>query len=128
MSTIMVVRRTAKQIKCEGYKVEVNGNSFLVFESKKHYKNIKEVEKDLFDLVNKVINGYEGEDGDFILIKPEVYLPACFYSIAINLKYNPFTKVNVIENEINDDDDDPFEIMFATLVYFFMTNHDEEEG
>ena len=44
------------------------------------------------------------------------------------MKNNPLTKVNVIENEINDDLDDPFEIMFPTLVYFFMTNHDKEEG
>ena len=35
-------------------------------------------------------------------------------------------KVNIYE--LNDDLDDPFEIMFPTLVYFFMTNHYEEKG
>ena len=33
--TIMVVRRTVKQVKCEGYKIKVNENSFLVIETKK---------------------------------------------------------------------------------------------
>ena len=56
--TIMVVMRTAKQVKCEGYKNKVNENSFLVFESKEHYRNIKRLEKTLFNLVkNVLING-----------------------------------------------------------------------
>ena len=33
-------------------------------------------------------------------------------------------KVKIIET--NNDLDDPFEIMFPTLVYFFMTNHEGE--
>ena len=59
--TIMVGRRTAKQVKCEGYKIKVNETSFLVFESKKHYNNIVELEISLFRLVNDVLREYEYE-------------------------------------------------------------------
>ena len=34
IQTIMAVGRAAKQVKCEGYKIKVNENSFLVFERK----------------------------------------------------------------------------------------------
>ena len=37
------------------------------------------------------------------------------------------TKVIVVELEKNENLDDPFEIKFPTLVYFFMTNHKKEE-
>ena len=65
--TIMVVRRTAKQVNCEGYKIKVNENSFLVFESKKHYNNIMERERSLFELVNDVLKEYEYEGEEYDL-------------------------------------------------------------
>ena len=40
----------------------------------------------------------------------------------------PLTEVNIFELEKNELLDHPFEIKFPTLVYFFMTKHDKEEG
>ena len=40
---------------CKGYPVVVNKNSYLVFKSKEEYKNIKFIEKELFDLVKNVL-------------------------------------------------------------------------
>ena len=122
--TVIVVRRTAKQVKCEGYKIKVNENSFLVFESKKHYKIIMERERTLFCLINDVFNDreyeYEGEEYDLRRER--------FDYIEFGVKERPLTKVTVIEFEKNENLDHPFEIMFPTLVYFFMTKHDKEEG
>ena len=160
--TIMVVRRTAKQVKCEGYKIKVNENSFLVFESKEHYKNIKRLEKTLFNLVKNVLingineevyelersfqreskskskyrcgceseseTGSESESESNKLIIYNMALSYRFNLIAKNVGKFPLTKVIVVELEKNENLDDPFEIKFPTLVYFFMTNHKKEEG
>ena len=149
----MVVERIAKQVKCEGYKIKVNENSFLVFESKEHYKNIKRLEKLLFNLVNNVlINGineevYELERSFQRESKSKLkYRCGCeseseidkliIYNMALSCRINliasnvgkfPLTKVNVVEFEKNENLDYPFEIKFPTLVYFFMTNHKKEE-
>ena len=47
-----------------------------------------------------------------------------FLIIELFVNKNSLTKVNIMES--NEDLDDPFEIMLATLVYFFMTNHEGE--
>ena len=70
--TIMVVGRIAKQVKCEGYKIKVNKNSFLVFESKKHYKTIMELERTLFRLVNDVLKDYEYQY-EYMKVKNMIY-------------------------------------------------------
>ena len=44
------------------------------------------------------------------------------------MKENPLTKVYVVEFEKNENLDHPFEIIFPTFVYFFMTKHGKEEG
>ena len=44
-----------KMFECKGYPVEVDKNSYLVFESKEEYKDIKSLEKELFDLVKNVL-------------------------------------------------------------------------
>ena len=120
----MVVGRIAKQVKCEGYKIKVNENSFLVFESKKHYKIIMELERTLFRLVNDVLKDYEYEyEGEEYDLWGER-----FDYIENGVKERPLTKVTVIEFEKNENLDHPFEIMFPTLVYFFMTKHKKEEG
>ena len=60
MFTIMDMSKTIRKlIQTKGYKIKVNENSFLVFESKKHYKNIKRLEKVLFYLV--LTNGINKE-------------------------------------------------------------------
>ena len=51
-----------------------------------------------------------------------------FYSVEMEVEKFPLTKVNIFELEENENLDDPFEIKFPTLVYFFMTNHKKEEG
>ena len=127
MSTIMVVGRTAKQVKFAGYKIKVNENSFLVFESKKHYNNIMELERSLFGLVNEVLKEYEYEVEEYDLFNPIHLLGERFDYIEFGVKERPLTKVYVIEFEKNENLDHPFEIMFPTLVYFFMTKHDKEE-
>ena len=48
--------------------------------------------------------------------------------IETGVKERPLTKVYVVEFGKNENLDHPFEIMFPTLVYFFMTKHDKEEG
>ena len=147
--TIMVVGRTAKQVKCEGYKIKVNENSFLVFESKEHYKNIKRLEKSLFNLVKYVlINGIDEEVYEIekafqreseLKLK---YKCGCesesesdklvIYNMALSFRFNsivfkvgkfPLTEVNIFELEKNENLDNPFEIKFPTLLYFFMTKH-----
>ena len=46
--TIMDISNTIRKlIQSKGYKIKVNENSFLVFESKKHYKNVKRLETSL---------------------------------------------------------------------------------
>ena len=104
--TIMVVSSTMQ----DNYVVTVNENVFLIFVSKRYYDKIMEVEKMLYKLVNEVIKGKESEKYFEI------------YSLIIELFVNKksLTKANIIES--NEDVDDPFEIMFPTLVYFFMTN------
>ena len=52
---------SAMKDKSEGYKIKVNENSFLIFETKKHYRFIKELEKILFCLVIDVLNENEYE-------------------------------------------------------------------
>ena len=48
--------------KIKGHKIKVNENVFLVFQSKEDYKNIKRLEKNLFDLVRDVmVNGINEE-------------------------------------------------------------------
>ena len=44
-----------KMIECKGYPVVVNKNRYLVFKSKEEYKDIKSLEKELFDLVKNVL-------------------------------------------------------------------------
>ena len=47
--TIMDYSKTLRKlIQTKGYKIKVNENSFLVFESKEHYKKIKRLEKKTF--------------------------------------------------------------------------------
>ena len=60
---IMDMSKTIRKlIQSKGYKIKVNENSFLVFESKKHYRNIKRLEKLLFHIINYVIiNGVNKE-------------------------------------------------------------------
>ena len=53
--TIMVVS-SAMNDKSERYKINVNKNSYLEFESKKHYKKIMKLEKSLFNLVKYVLS------------------------------------------------------------------------
>ena len=109
--TIMVVC-SARQ---EDYEVQVNENSYLVFDSKRNYHKIMEVEKILLKMVNEVIKGKESEK----------YFEIKFLIIDSYVNRRSLTKVNIIES--NEDLDDPFEIMFPTLVYFFMTNHQGED-
>ena len=155
--TIMVVS-SAMQDKCEGYKINVNKNSYLLFESKKHYKKIMKLEKSLVNLVKYVLSdginkeiyerekarqrefklkcelnygcAYESDsDSDSDSEKIQTYnwaLKDEFYLIEEKIKKFPLMKVNIYE--INDDLDGPFEIMFPTLVYFFMTNHYKQKG
>ena len=101
---IMVVSSALMQKK---YKVKVNENSFLIFYSKRYYDKIMEVEKMLYKLVNEVIKGKESEK----------YFTIRFVIIELFVNKNSLTKVNIIES--NENLDDPFEIMFPTLVYFF---------
>ena len=105
--TIMVVSSTMQ----DNYEVKVNENSFLIFDSKRYYYEIMEVEKMLYKLV---IKGKESEK----------YFEIRFLIIELFVNKNSLTKVNIIE--LNEDFDDPFEIVFPTLVYFFMTNHEGE--
>ena len=98
----------------DNYEVKVNENGFLIFDSKRYYYKIMEVEKMLYKLVNEVIKGKESEN----------YFEISFLIIESFVNKNSLTKVNIIES--NEDLDDPFEIMFPTLVYFFMTNHEVE--
>ena len=108
--TIMVVSSTMQ----DNYEVKVNENGFLIFDSRRYYDKIVEVEKMLYKLVNEVIKGKESEN----------YFEISFLIIESFVNKNSLTKVNIIES--NEDLDDPFEIMFPTLVYFFMTNHEVE--
>ena len=106
---------------------------FLVFESKKHYNNIVELERSLFRLVNDVIKEYEYDSEEYYseekyLFDPIYLLGERFDYIEFGVKESPLTKVYVVEFEKNENLDHPFEIMFPTLVYFFMTKHDKEEG
>ena len=145
-------------IQIKGHKIKVNENGFLVFQSKEHYKNIKRLEKNLFDLVRDVmVNGineekyererarkidyelkckykygceYESEDEKESesekLSTYNMSLANMIYSIEMKVEKFPRTKVNIFELEENENLDDPFEIKFPTLVYFFMTNHKRE--
>ena len=147
-------------IQTKSYKIKVNENSFLVFESKEKYKNIKRLEKTLFDLVrNVLINGiseeiYEREraeqkqselktnyrcgcedeyesENESESDKLRIYNCALrnkFYLIETKLEKFPLTEVKIFELKKNENLDDPFEIKFPTLVYFFTTNHKKEEG
>ena len=108
--TIMVVSSAMQA----DYEVQVNENSYLVFDSKRNYHKIMEVEKMLLKMVNEVIKGKESEK----------YFEIKFLIIDSYVNRRSLTKVNIIES--NEDLDDPFEIMFPTLVYFFMTNHKGE--
>ena len=121
--TMMVIRRNGKQVKCEGYKIKVNENSLLIFETKIHYRFIKELEKILFCLVSDVLKENEYE------YDCEVYgsLGERFKYIEKDVKESPLMKVNSVESEKNENLDHPFEIMFPTLVYFFMRKHDKED-
>ena len=49
--TIMVV----SSVKQSKYKVKVNENSFLIFDSRRDYVKIMEVEKTLYKMVNEVM-------------------------------------------------------------------------
>ena len=150
MSTIMDYSKALRiLIQSEGHQIKVNEDSYLVFESKEKYKNIKRLEKKLFNLVKNVlikgINeevyelerslqreskskyrcGCESESHKLIIY---MTLSHKFNSIASNIGKFPLTKVTIVELEKNENLDDPFEIKFPTLVYYFMTNHKKEEG
>ena len=61
--TIMDYSKTLRKlIQTKGYKIKVNENSFLVFESKEHYKKIKRLEKKLFNIVNYVLTNGINKD------------------------------------------------------------------
>ena len=148
-------------IQIKGHKIKVNENGYLIFQSKEPYKNIKRLEKNLFDLVRDVmVNGinegkyererarkidfklkckykygyeYESEDEDEEESESEKLstynelLANMICSIEMKVEKFPLTKVTIFELEENENLDDPFEIKFPTLVYFFMTNHKKEE-
>ena len=147
-------------IQSKGYKIKVNENSFLVFDSKENYRNIKRQEKTLFNIVNYVLtngineevyeieretqrelklktyyrcgceNEYESEsesESDKLIIYNWA-LRNNFYLIESKVNKFPLTEVNIFELEKNENLDNPFEIKFPTLVYFFMTKHKKEEG
>ena len=136
-------------IQSKGYKIKVNENSFLVFESKEQYKNIKRLEKTLFNLVKNVLTKginkeiYERERGRQREYKLKCkYKYGCEYEsesesesekletfhwvlrkrfklIESKVDEFPLTEVNIFELERNEDLDHPLEIKFPTLVYFF---------
>ena len=149
-----------KLIQSKGFKIKVNKNSYLVFESKQQYRNIKRLEENLFDLVRNVLtNGineeiYERERSEQKEAKLKTYyrcgcedeyesesesesekfesynrlLRLGFKIIEKKVKEFPLMEVNVFELEKTENLDDPFEIKFPTLVYFFMIKHKKEEG
>ena len=141
-------------IQSKGYKIKVNESSFLVFESKEQYKNIKRLEKTLFNLVKNVLTKginkeiyereyklkckykygceYESEsESESESEKLETFhwvLRKRFKLIESKVDEFPLTEVNIFELEKNEDLDHPLQIKFPTLVYFFMTKHKKEEG
>ena len=131
-----MAKTLTKLLQSKGYKLKVNENSYLVFESKEHYKKIKKLERLLFYLVNDVINGInkeeyqeyesESESGNEELELFNIKLSFSF--IESYVEKIPLTEVNVFEFEKNELLHHPLEIKFPTLVCFFMTLHDKEEG
>ena len=138
-------------IESEGYQIKVNKNSYLVFESKEKYKNIKRLEKKLFNLVKNVlikgineevfeleresknISRYESESESESeskidkLMKYNMILTNKIRTIGSIFEEIPLTKVTIVELEKNENLGNPFEVKFPTLVYYFMTNHEKEE-
>ena len=139
---------------CKGYPVEVDKNSYLVFESKEEYKDIKSLEKELFDLVKNVL--VKGINEEVLEIEREEYVNIARYEsereseseseskmdkrikyeIILNKKMRtigtifeafPLIKVTIVELEKKENLGNPFEVKFPTLVYYFMTNHKKEE-
>ena len=154
--TIMEMSKTlSKLIQTKGYKIKVNENSFLVFESKEQYKNIKRLEKTLFNIVNYVLtngineevyereeqrelkiktycrcgceNEYESESESDKLLIYNWALKNKIYLIESKVNKFPLTEANIFELEKNENLDYPFEIKFPTLVYFFMTKHKKKK-
>ena len=71
----------------------------------------------LCKLVNDILKGKEKGNKRYFEIR--------FFNIEILVDNSSQTKVYIIE-PIDNELDDPFEIMFPTLVYFVMTNHQGE--
>ena len=125
LSTIMDKRIAKFQKRC-GYKLKVNNDKYLIFESKDHFKKTGELERMAFDFVKHVLIG-EDEYKDFVslvhMLTTESYL--------ISL---PFSKIKIKLFDIFNDREDevgyitPFESKFPTLDYFFKTLYlfDEE--
>ena len=102
--------------KSEGYKIKVNENSFLLFETKKHYRFIKELEKIIFCLVSDVLNENEYE------YCCEIYgtLGERFDGVVKYVKERPLMNVKNIVFENDEDLVIPFEEMFPTLFFYFL--------
>ena len=137
-----------KMFECKGYPVEVDKNSYLVFESKEKYKDVKSLEKELFDLVKNVL--VKGINEEVLEMEREGYVNIARYEsereseIDKRMKYEfilnkkmktigtifeafSSIKVTIVELEKKENLANPFEVKFPTLVYYFMTNHKKEE-
>ena len=112
-------KRLAKLDNFSGYAKKINNGSYLLFESKEHYKILKYLEKITSILFNLILKQEDDEYTDFFIlaqIKMMEDFIKRFPQIKINVK-----SFNLFRSRENNEDF--FESLFPTIYYYFILIH-----
>ena len=112
-------KRLAKLDNFSGYAKKINNGSYLLFESKEHYKKLKYLEKITSILFNIILKQEDDEYTDFFIsaqIKMMEDFIKRFPQIKINVK-----SFNLFRSRENNEDF--FESLFPTIYYYFILIH-----
>ena len=105
-----------------GYKLKVEGSKYLIFESRDHAEKLFNLEIMAFDLIDFWEFSEDNEEK-----QEEIY--SHMLAMEIYMRSLPLIKIKSCDDEFDfktqdiDDFEDPFEIEFPTLYYYFRTIH-----
>ena len=120
----MLIKST-NQMQSNGYRLNVEGSKYLIFESKDHSQKLYNLEIMAYDLIDFCEFSEDNQEK-----KDEIY--SHMLAMEIYLKSLPLIKIKVCDDEFDfntqdeEDYEDPFETEFPAIEYYFYKTHLED--
>ena len=122
---IKMVKKSAKQMQSNGYRLNVEDSKYLIFESKDHCKKLRKLETMAFDLIDFCEFSEDNEEKQDDIYSRMLTMETYLESLAI-IKIKTYDDKFDLNTQDEDDFVDPFEIEFPTINYYFQTTHLED--